>query len=315
MDVKREQPETSSESPTPSHAAPAMPNFTRPRHGFYHTVDSALASLSQLGITPDRVTVRKKGLGWKRGRVVEQELVPEGDALTPESTVELKVEGEGLFDYLPTGMREASREGEFGTEQLASLFDDAVEKAAFYVRQGGLYFDLRPENKVGYERWIRLFGIDHEEWPEGVRYRLALLLPALHRGAGREEGLRLALKVLLGLDVVSLGRCRRLTRLAEDERSLFGGRASRLGTELVIGEGLEDEATVDITLGPVSLEAYSEHTSAGGQRLIAQALRLALPYHLNYALGWVVGDTSRAPRLGEETENSVLGVNTHLGRH
>jgi hypothetical protein len=314
MGVKREQPETSRERAAPPHAAPAMPDFTRPRHGFYHTVDSALASLSQLGITPDRVTVRKKGLGWKRGRVVEQKPAA-GDALTPESTIELKVEGEGLFDYLPTGMREASREGEFGTEQLTSIFDDAVEKAAFYVRQGGLYFDLRPENKVGYERWIRLFGIDHVEWPEEVRYRLAVLLPALHRVAGREEGLRLALKVLLGLDVVSLGRSRRLTPLAEGERSRFGGRASRLGTELVIGEGLEDEATVDITLGPVSLDAYNEHTSAGGQRLIARALRLALPYHLNYALRWVVGDTSRAPRLGEETENSVLGVNTHLGRH
>jgi hypothetical protein len=315
MDVKREQPKTSRASPTPSHAAPAMPNFTRPRHGFYHTVDSALASLSQLGVTPDRVTVSKKGLGWKRGRVVEQELEPEGGAPTPESAVELKVEGEGLFDYLPTGMREASREGEFGTEQLASLFDDAVEKAAFYVRQGGLYFDLRPENKVGYERWIRLFGLDPEEWPGEVRYRLAVLLPALHRVAGRREGVELALEVLLGLKVISFGRSRRLTPFVQDERSLFGGRASRLGTELVIGEGLEDEATVNITLGPVSLDAYNEHTSAGGQHLIAKALRLALPYHLNYTLGWVVGDTSRAPRLGEQPENSVLGVNTHLGSH
>jgi hypothetical protein len=28
---------------------------------------------------------------------------------------------------------------------------------------------------------------------------------------------------------------------------------------------------------------------------------------------WVVGDTHRAPRLGIDQENSVLGINTHLG--
>src|SRR5438105_39643 len=49
-----------------------MPDFIWPQFGFYHTIDSALASLSRAGITPERITIKKIGRGWQSQRVVEQ---------------------------------------------------------------------------------------------------------------------------------------------------------------------------------------------------------------------------------------------------
>jgi hypothetical protein len=45
-----------------------------------------------------------------------------------------------------------------------------------------------------------------------------------------------------------------------------------------------------------------------------QVLHLVLPYHLEYVVRWLVGNTRRAPRLGIDQENAVLGINAHLGR-
>jgi hypothetical protein len=139
----------------PSAAAPVMPDFVWPRHGFYHTIDSALASLSHAGVAPERITVKTAGHGWQTGRIVQQ-VPPEGAVLTHDAAVELTIEGEGLFDHLPTGMRALGPEPERqpGIQELASLFDDPVEKVAHYVRQGGLYFDVRPENTIGCSRLV-----------------------------------------------------------------------------------------------------------------------------------------------------------------
>src|SRR5262245_6702587 len=140
-----------------------MPDVIRPRHGFNPTIDSALLTLLRLGIGTDRVTIRKAGRGWARSRVIEQQPAA-GAPLTKELMVELTVEGDGMFYHLPVGMREASREGEIGTREMVSIFDDAVEKAAVHMRLGGLFFDVRPENPGGCARWIRLFGVEPEDW-------------------------------------------------------------------------------------------------------------------------------------------------------
>jgi predicted component of type VI protein secretion system len=182
------------------------------------------------------------------------------------------------------------------------------------VRQGGLYFDVRPENALGCARWIRLFGIDPAEWPRERWYPLAVLLPRLQDLAGREPGLRLALKILLDLDVAAIEWRARRTRLSPDTLSRFGERASRLGVDLIVGDGLEDEAALDITLGPVSLPIYRQYHTEDGRQRLRQVLHLLLPYHLEYALCWLVGDTEQAPRLGIGDENALLGINTHLGR-
>jgi len=292
--------------------AEVMPDLTWPRHGFHHTVDSALMSLMRLGVGADRITIRKAGRGWQPSRVVKQEPAA-GQPLTPDVTVKLAVEGDGAFYYLPVGMREASDEGQVGTEELVSLFDDAVEKAATYVRLGGLFFDVRPGNPAGCARWIRLFGIDPEAWPRERWYRLAILLPCLRYLAGREQGLRLALRLLVDLEVSGINWKPRRTVMAEEDRSLLGERAGRLGVDLILGDGVDDEAAMEITLGPVSLAEYRRHQTGEGRHRIGQVMRLVTPYHWVYEVKWLVGDTTRAPRLGVEVENAVLGVNSHLG--
>lgn len=289
-----------------------MPDLTWPRHGFHHTVDSALVNLTQLGVSTDRITVHKAGQGWQPLRVVEQHPAP-GQPLTPNVWVELKVEGAGAFFHLPVGMREASEDGHIGTQELVSIFDDAIEKAAVYVRLGGLFFDVRPNHLAGCARWIELFGIDPQTWPRERWYSLAILLPCLRYLAGRERGLRLALRLLLDLEVSAIHWRPRRTMMAEEERSLLGERAGRLGVDLILGDGLDDEASLEITLGPISLAEYRRHQTEEGQQRINQVMRFVAPYHWICEIKWLVGDANRAPRLGVEIENAVLGVNSHLG--
>jgi hypothetical protein len=293
-----------------------MPDVSCPQCGFYHTVDSALTSLARAGIAPERITIKKAGRGWQKDRVVQQS-PSTGSPLTDDVAVELTVEGDGLFYRLPTGMRDLgpAPEREPGIHELATLFDDPIEKMASYVRQGGLHFDVRRENQLGCARWIRLFGINPEDWPSESWYPLAVLLPRLQDMAGREMGLRLALKILLDLDVAAIDQYARLTQLSHDRLSRFGERASRLGIDLIVGDGMADEAALDITLGPVALPIYRQHQTEEGMQRIRQVLHLLLPYHLEYSLRWLVGDTDRAPHLGIGQENALLGVNTHFGRH
>lgn len=309
MDIDRD---TGAKARAREQSPPTMPDLTRPRYGFSHDIDSALTSLARADIAPERITIKSGGPGWRSRRVVEQD-PPPGHALTADKDVKLTVGGEGLFYYLPTGMRDGGGEGELGTEELAALFDDPVEKAAYFVRQGGLYFDLRPENGVGCARWIRLFGVVPEDWPREKWGRLVVLLPWLHGIAGTEGGLRLALKTLLDLDLKLVSWVPRVTRLGPGQMSGLGARASQLGVDLVVGDGLDDEATLRLTLGPVTLADYDTYHAGEGARRLEQALRLVLPYHLEYRVDWLVGDDSRAPQLGVAEVNSVLGINSHLG--
>jgi Type VI secretion, TssG len=301
--------------PDPPASGAVMPDVSWPQYGFYHTVDSALASLARAGIAPERITLRRAGRGWQKDRVVQQS-PSAGSPLTDDVAVELTVEGDGLFSRLPTGMRDLGPdpEREPGIHELAVLVDDPIDKAANYVRQGGLYFDVRPENALGCARWIRLFGIDPADWPKESWYPLAVLLPRLQDLAGGEAGLRLALKVLLDLDIATVNRRVRRTRLAPEALSRFGERASRLGIDLIVGDGVADEAALDITLGPVSLPIYRQHQTEEGRQRIHQVLHLLLPYHVVYAIRWLVGDPDRAPRLGIGEENALLGINAHFGR-
>ena len=292
-----------------------MLDVSRPQYGYYHTVDSALASLARAGMAPERVTIRRAGRGWQKDRVVQQS--PSASSpLTDDVAVELTVEGDGLFARLPTGMRDlgSDPEREPGIHELAALFDDPIEKVACYVRQGGLYFDVRPDNALGCGRWIQLFGIEPADWPRDSWYPLALLLPCLQGLAGREAGLRLALKMLLDLDVAAVHWRARRTRLSPEALSRFGERASRLGIDLIVGDGLEDEAGLDITLGPVSPPIYRQYHTEEGPQSIHQVLDLLLPYHLEYSLHWLVGNPDRAPRLGIGEGNALLGINTYFGR-
>lgn len=289
-----------------------MPDVIRPRHGFHHTIDSALLALLRLGVGADRITIRKAGRGWSRSLVIEQRPAA-GAPLTQDVAVELTVEGDGMFHHLPVGMREASRDGEIGTCELVSIFDDAVEKAAAHMRLGGLFFDVRPENPGGCARWIRLFGIEPEDWPKEKWYKLAILLPCLRYLTGRESGLRLSMRMLLDLEIASIAWRPRRTLMDASDRSLLGSRDSRLGVDLIVGDGIDDEALMEITLRAETLEKFRRHQTDEGQKRINRVMRLVAPYHWVYRFKWLIGDVDLAPRLGIEIENAVLGVNSHLG--
>ena len=289
-----------------------MPDVIQPRHGFHHTIDSSLLTLLRMGVGTDRVTIRKAGRGWSRSRVVEQQPAA-GTPLTQEMVVELTVEGDGMFHHLPVGMRDASREGEVGTLELVSIFDDAVEKAAVHMRLGGLFFDVRPENPGGCARWIRLFGVEPEDWPKEKWYKLAILLPCLRYLTGRESGLRLSMRMLLDLEIASISWRPRRTLMDASDRSSLGSAMSRLGVDLIVGDGIDDEALMEITLRAETLEKFRRHQTDEGQKRINQVTRLVAPYHWVYRFRWLIGDQGRAPRLGIEIENAVLGVNSHLG--
>ena len=292
---------------------PPMPDFVWPTHGFYHTTDSALSSLMRAGIAPDRITIKKVGRGWAAAKVVEQ-LPVVNKPLAPNQTIELQVEGENVFYHLPTGMREGVAEGQIGLEELAALFDDPVEKAAFFVRQGGWYFALHPQNYLGCARWLRLFGVEPESWPRERWYPLALLLPQLHSCAGREDGLRLALKLLLKLEIEAMHWRPRTIHLKAAECSYLGDQSTRLGLDLILGDAVAEEPALEITVGPVGLSNYRHWAETlEGQHLVQQTFRLMMPYDQAYTIAWLVGDRTCAPRLGTEKDNAILGINSHLG--
>jgi hypothetical protein len=294
--------------------AVVMPNLVSPRYGFNHTFDSALVSLLALGLEPERITALRTGPGGGKLRIVAQEPAA-GRRLGAQEQVVLSVAGEGLFDRLPMGLRhDRGSETEPGVDSLLIPFDDASEKAGCYVRQGGLYFDLRPGNPVGCARWIRLFGIVPEEWPENCWYPLAQFLPSLHRISGQESGIRLGVKMLLGLNIARLEWGSRSTLIVEEARTRVGDVATRLGVDFVVGRAVEDEAVLKIVLGPMTLAEYRRHQKDEMKALLAKVMDLVLPCHIVHDADWLVGYPEYCPRLNTDEENMVLGINMHLGQ-
>jgi hypothetical protein len=289
-----------------------MPEFDSPQYGYRHTVDSALFSLLSLGVDPDQITMRRAGRGWIEQRIVAQQPAPRSPIGSRD--IVLNVAGEGLFERLPTGVRDQGTETEPGVDVLLQSFDDPSEKASCYVRQGGLYFDLRPDNPVGCARWIRAFGITPEDWPVETWYSLARFLPFLHRLAGREMGIRLGIKVLLDLDILRMEWSWQRTALADEALTQIGEKSTRLGLDFIVGRTLEDEAVVKIVFGPVTLSEYRLHQTEHMKRLLELVLDLVLPCHLIRAVQWIVGNPELTPRLATEEDNAVLGINMHLGK-
>jgi hypothetical protein len=291
---------------------PVMPDFEHAHFYFHHTVDSSLEILWQLGISSSRISIQMVGFDGPLGRVVGQE-PPPGTRLTPNLTVKLLVSGLGTFQQLPVGMWDAGGDGEIGTKEIVELFDDPLQKAAHWVREGARIFDIHPDNRPACGRWINLFGLDAAPWPEENWYELALLLPQLHQLAGRQDGIRLALKQLLNLDLLEIRQRRRLLMVAHRDLSLLGVQASILGVNYCIGNRLETVRSWEVRIGPVTLARYYEMQEEPSRRRLDATLRLCMPFHQDFEVSFLVLDPQRAPRLGMETENSRLGINTHLG--
>jgi hypothetical protein len=291
-----------------------MPSLALGSHGFHHTVSSALQVLDDIGVPPSRITLRMMGAGYPSRWVMDQD-PPAGSVLAAGDTVTLSIAGLGYFHALPVGMWDRGGEREIGTFELVELFDDPIQKAAHWIRDGARLFELRPENLAACGRWISLFGLDPDAWPTDVWYDLALLLPSIQDLAATAHGIPFVLQLLLQLPVRTIEFFPTVRRLPDEDCSLIGERFSLLGVDCIVGNRVEDLAGVRIVLGPVELRQYDDYQHGGRRALLSRVLDLATSCHRQCRVSWSVLNADRGPRLGCETENARLGVNSHLGAH
>ncbi len=289
-----------------------MPDLSRARHGFRHTVDSALDALFDLGISPERITLEMDGCGLPTECVGWQSPVA-GTPLTNDQAVVLGIAGAGVFYDLPAGMWDRGGDREPGTAEVISLFDDPLQKMAHWVRDGERLFEIRRKDLSACARWLSLFGIAAGDWPEDLHYALALVLPSVHRLAGTETGMRFLFSMLLQLPVFEIRRRPRRIHLTEDQQSRLGMRKSRLGIDLFASNCREDLSVLQLVFGPVTLATYRQYQRPFDENLIRAVLDLAVPCYQPVDIGWQVLDERCAPRLGLAEQNGVLGVNMHLG--
>jgi hypothetical protein len=307
-----------------------MPDFRRARRGAGHTIDTALRALRRLGVEDARVVVESAGPGWAEGTVVRQEPAA-GAPLDGRTRVVLGVAGVGGLESLPYALRDVD-DSEFGVDPLLALFDNPVYKLRHHLRGGGEFFALRAGDHVTARRWIeQVFQLDPSAWAPERWPALAQLLPVLHRIAGREAGLGLALQVLYGLPLAEVRLVRALVPVATHGRLALGTANARLGVDSLLGEGLAESARLAVTIGPVPLDAYLAHDAPALRAERAAVYRLVLPAHLADAVDerWRVGDPAGAARLADASgavpiapvalaaapqEAPALGLTTRLGR-
>jgi hypothetical protein len=296
-----------------SQSHPAMPNFVQGTAAFTHTVDSAMQVLDTLGISESRLTLRMAGPG-RRGLEIVRQLPAPGTLLTPSVTITLWISGFGLFESLPMPMRESGGDVEFGTRELCRILDDPLEKAGQWTRAGAPIFRIGPDKLTACRRWLSLFGIDSDAWPEELVYPLSQLAPTLAANAGRKVGIRLAFLVLLGLPVNDFDSQAEIRTLTAWQCSRLGTQSSRVGRDFIAGDRQLDTDSLIIRLGPVSLDVYMKFQSDDGRYLIDLAAGVSVSAWQRHRITWLVEDASAAPRLGIAARNSRVGLNFHMGK-
>jgi hypothetical protein len=292
---------------------PKMPCLESGFAGFHHTVDSALQLLADLGISPQRISIRMVGRGYPSRWIVAQDPAP-GSELGPGVMVKLSVAGLGYFHALPVGMWDRGGERELGTLEILEILDDPLQKAGHWIREGARLFDLQPDDFNSCSRWISLFGLNPDDWPPETWYNLSLLLAPMQQLAGTEQGIRLIFQLLLGLPVKQIRQVQSVRFLSREEYSLLGTKFCRLGVDYIVGEQVEDLAGTWLTAGPISLADYYTFQKPEKKQLVTGVLDLCVSCLRNCWISWLVLDPDKAPRLGLEIENSRLGINSHLGR-
>ncbi|MEO8367753.1 MAG: type VI secretion system baseplate subunit TssG [Candidatus Solibacter sp.] len=296
-------------SKTPNSVGSVMPELAAPQYGFWHTINSALETLERLGVSSRRITIRMAGLGWPAGWIVDQR--PEaGTTLTADTVIEVWAAGLGLFHTLPVGMWDRAGDGNIGTQEIVELFDDPFQKAAHWIWEGARIYNL---HALACERWIRLFGIDPAQWPKENWYELALLLPPLQRLAGTEEGIRTALRQLLGVEVLEITPQRSFLPIPAEHRCALGRHNRQLGLDTVMGKRVEGLRALEIRLGPMTLARWEDLQQPEGRRRLETVLDLCMPVHQERRVTYEVLDRRKAPRLGLAEANSRLAVNSYLG--
>jgi hypothetical protein len=292
---------------------PLMPDFSHSFYGFRHTAHSALKVLDSLGVPAARITLCMAGAGDPASWIIQQS-PPPGTPLWEDTQVVLHVSGLGFFHALPVSMWHRSGEEELGTAEILELLDDPFQKALHWICEGAQLFDISPGNPAACARWISLFGLDPEQWPAKCLYPLALIVSSLHKLAGTVPGIGLALDLILHLPLKEMRFRRACRHLEQKDLSVLGAHANRLSVDYVLGDRYEDAAAVELALGPVDLETYYEFSGQEGSALLERTLRLVMPCHGRWLVSWIVADPEKYPLLGIEKENSLLGINSYLGR-
>jgi hypothetical protein len=244
--------------------------------------------------------------------VVEQDPAP-GVELDAGASVALSIAGTGVFQALPVGMWEQGGDAEPGTREIVEVLDDPMQKAGLWLREGARLFDIQPNNPAACARWIGLFGLNAEDWPEAMWYKLALILPSLHELAGKERGIRFALNFLLDLPLKEIRRAPAFQYFESQAMSRAGASFSRLGVDAILGARVEDLARLTLLAGPVELRTYYDFAGEEKRKLLEAVLDLVSPCYQRRTVQWVVLDPSKPPRLGDEVQNGRLGINSYLG--
>lgn len=300
---------------TPAPAAMHMPAFALGRQSHHHTLHSALATLEALGVGAHRIAVERTGRDAAvPDTVVGQQPAP-GEPLLPDTRVLLQIAGLGFTHALPVGMWDSGGETHVGTREILQGFDDPLEKLKHWFHEGAPLFRLSPDDHAASARWLTLFGVQPERWPRALWYRLATLMAGMAQYSCSAEGCAFVLHALLGLPAGTSRYQPTFASLPEGSLSRLGGRASRLGVDLVMGDTVEEPATLLLEIGPVSLGNYEYFAESDeGKALLRQTLEMVMPASSPYQVKWQVLDKNRAPRLGVPESNSRLGINTHMGR-
>jgi hypothetical protein len=289
-----------------------MPDLSTPAHGFHHTLDSALEILAHLGVPFHRIDLRMEGAGHPNCAIISQS-PKAGSALTNDIRVSLGVSGSSTFYDIPAGMWESKPEEEPSVDDIVRVFDDPLEKTASWIRKGSRLFEISPENAAACERWISLFGIRPEDWPSWLHYRLALLLPSLHRLAGTKNGVCFCFGFLLDLPIESFSHRATYLDLAASECSRLSADKQRVAMDLLVGTKIEGWRGLIVVLGPVPLSTFMEFRDASQARLLAAVADLCLPCYQPYRLEWKVLDSRFPVRLAHAHQNGLLAVNSYLG--
>ena len=303
--------------------ASLMPDLVSPGLSYRHTQASAIESLLAAGVPESKISFRFEGCGGRPGLIAAQD-PPPGTSHENADRVVITVSGFGLFHDLPFGMRLNTEDGDqVSTCELLGLFDSEIIRFAYWRDEAPLLFGIGPGRDEANARWLHLFGFDPDLWPKEKHFTLCSLVPVLHRIAGTEDGIRLVLRKLTGLEISEFRYRPHFVPVSTEDRNSLqvdakeGSRTARnlrLGLDTVLGMRIEVARRCELRLGPMPLDKWRELKSEAGERQLKQALSLCMPLSVAYSYSFVVGDPGCAIQLGRAERNSVLGVNSHLGK-
>ena len=301
-------------APAQRPSALPMPDFSGGSFAHHHTIHSALASLAALGLGSERILLRRSGREGRPSGAIVRQSPAAGQPILPNAIIQIYIAGLGFSHALPAGMWDSGGETHAGTREILEALDDPLEKLRHWFHEGAPLFRISPEDMTACAHWLSLFGVHAEEWPRPLWYRLASLIASIPALSCSQAGTAFVLEVLLGLPVASWSWQPTLAMLPPSALSGLGSRASRLGVDLLVGDAVEDLATLNIELGPVALETYEHFTAEReGAAMLERALQMTMPLSTRFELRWQVLDKSKSPRLGMPAENARLGINTHMG--